>query len=232
MMDKKERIILFTGAFFLLAVIVLFVISVKYGLHNGLAERIRGFGFFAPAAFFLVQLAESVIPFFPGFLLTAAAGFLFGPLVGTFIAVMAVLAGSTMVFFASRRFEKSIFHSLPQKELRHFEKFMEKKGSLAVLIARFVPIFPSCIVSFSAGLTEMSYPKFLLFSLLGMLPQQLALAFFGSSLQQGFNYLSALLAMVFFLTVLIFSFRHRIKKAIIKEISYVEKEIKELQKKC
>jgi uncharacterized membrane protein YdjX (TVP38/TMEM64 family) len=228
--EKRHKKIFFAGLAILVFIIILIILAFQSGFQQGLADTIRGFGVFSPAIFFLVQFAESIFPFFPGFILTVMAGYLFGPLVGTIIAVLAVLTGSTVAFFIARKLEKSIFHNLPQRELRHFEKFVEKKGDYAILLARILPIFPNVVVSFSAGLTKMSYWHFLLFSLIGLVPQQLVLAFFGFSLDQ-FSKLSIFFAIVFVLFLAIFAFRHKIKRLLIKEWNVIERDIERDLKK-
>ncbi|MFH1211294.1 MAG: TVP38/TMEM64 family protein [Candidatus Woesearchaeota archaeon] len=229
MNEKHHKKIIWLGVLFVLLLLVLVFFSVKNSFDGNIEETIKGFGIFAPLLFFLIQFLESIIPFFPGFILTVMGGYLFGPWVGLVIAVFAVLLGSSLVFFASRRFEKTIFHNLPTKELRHFEKFIEKKGILAILLSRFLPIFPNVVVSFSAGLSKISYSKFMLFSLMGLLPQQIVLSFFGFSLGAEFSRFSLIFAAVFVLIIIIFSFRHRIKKMLLKDLVFIEKEISEFE---
>ena len=62
---------------------------------------ITGFGPWAPAVFFLAYVLATVL-FLPGLLFTLAAGALFGPYVGTLIALIGATVGATIAFLVAR----------------------------------------------------------------------------------------------------------------------------------
>ena len=65
-----------------------------------------------------------------------------------------------------------------EKEVHHAEKFFERWGDFAVFIARNLPVIRT-FISLPAGVAEMNFPKFALYSFVGSLPWCLALTYLG-----------------------------------------------------
>jgi membrane-associated protein len=83
----------------------------------------------------------------------------------------AAIIGDNVAYFLGRKAGPRIF-CRPQSRYFHPEhliktkKFYEKYGPRAVVYSRFIPVIRTC-TPFISGVAEMSYPKFLAFSLLG-----------------------------------------------------------------
>lgn len=67
---------------------------------------------------------------------------------------------------------------LSEKHLKMSEQWFAKYGSVAVLFARFVPLIRT-VVAFPAGIAEMSIPKFLAFSAVGIVAWDAILIYIG-----------------------------------------------------
>src|SRR4051812_27066204 len=130
---------------------------------------------------FAILFAETglvVTPFLPGDSLLFAVGVICalpdGPLnvplvLGVIFA--AVLLGDNTNYWIGRRLGKAVFtressRLLNKKHLVRAQTFYEAYGAKTIILARFVPIVRT-FAPFVAGIGRMSYPRFLLFSVLG-----------------------------------------------------------------
>ena len=116
------------------------------------------------------------MPFLPGDSLLFAAGALTVSL-GVFkilplwvLMVIAAIAGDTVNYWIGHFLGWEAFESdnkfLKKKYLHEAHAFYEKHGSMAIILARFVPIVRT-FAPFVAGIGEMEYKKFLAFNVLG-----------------------------------------------------------------
>jgi len=128
---------------------------------------------------FLVVFMETglvVTPFLPGDSLLFAAGTLAGKgmldIRTLYITLLiAPLVGDNTNYWIGRLIGHRLVHSQRLRLIRkeHLDKthaFFEKYGGKTLVIARFVPIVRT-MAPFVAGLSAMTYPRFLMFSVLG-----------------------------------------------------------------
>jgi membrane-associated protein len=117
-----------------------------------------------------------ILPFLPGDSLLFAAGALAAnPALGLNPALLAVLlfgaalCGDNVNYMIGRFFGKRLFESesklFNRANLTKTEAFFVKYGGQAIIRARFVPIVRT-FAPFTAGVGQMEYPKFLLFSVI------------------------------------------------------------------
>ncbi len=118
-----------------------------------------------------------VMPFLPGDSLLFAIGAIGARDIGIDIKVIAplliaaALLGDNVNYWLGRKFGPAVFNRedsklLNKKHLMQAHSFYEKHGSKTVILARFVPIVRT-FAPFVAGIAEMSYARFLLFSVIG-----------------------------------------------------------------
>lgn len=106
------------------------------------------------------------------------------------VAIMGALGnllGSLIAYWVGRTGGRSLFERwgryilLRHKDLDRAEVYFAKRGDVAVLIGRVLPVVRT-FISFPAGAAEMPIAKFSLFTLLGSLPWTFALAYLGKAL--------------------------------------------------
>lgn len=128
------------------------------------------FGPWSLAGLGLVVFIESgvLFPFLPGdsLLVTAAVlheqfGFTLWQL--TLVASIAAIAGDQVGFWLGRKFGRSLFKNnarvLRTDRLEIAEEFFERRGPMALVVGRFVPIVRT-YVPVAAGTAQMSYRRF------------------------------------------------------------------------
>lgn len=131
--------------------------------------------------FFLVVYAETglvVTPFLPGDSLLFVAGAFAGAgqlHIGVLavILILAAFLGDNTNFFVGKFIGQKLFSNPNSKIFRKdildkTHEFYEKHGSKAIIIARFIPLVRT-FAPFVAGVGQMTYRKFLLFSIIASL---------------------------------------------------------------
>jgi membrane protein DedA with SNARE-associated domain len=132
--------------------------------------------------------------------------------------ILGSLAGYLIGYFGGRplvdRFGKYVL--LTHKDLDRAEAWFDRHGEPLVLFGRFIPLLRS-FVSFAAGLAEMAFAKFLLFTAIGCALWSTALALLGYSLghsydsvQKSFSYAGYVVAVGAVIAVA-FLFYHRLR---------------------
>jgi len=109
------------------------------------------------------------------------------------IASLANLTGSLIAFWLTRRYGERIVLSrvgrrlgLSRGHLRLANRFFGRFGLWAVFIGRLLPIVRTYI-SFPAGVSKIGYTRFVLATLAGAIPWNLALAYAGYKLGQQYQ---------------------------------------------
>jgi membrane-associated protein len=150
-------------------------------LDTHLADLARQYGPWTYAILSLIIFCETglvVTPFLPGDSLLFAAGALAAGTHGFEVGYLwpcllaAVFLGDNVNYFMGSRIGRKVFRPdarvLKTEYLHRTEKFYDKYGGRAVILARFVPIVRT-YAPFVAGASKMPYRRFLGFSFAGAL---------------------------------------------------------------
>ena len=147
-------------------------------LDKHLAELIKDYGTWTYAILFAIVFLETgvvVTPFLPGDSLLFAAGALaaIGDLnVGLLFVLLSVAAilGDTVNYWIGNRIGERAFKMdrwfLKQEHLVRTQEFYVRHGGMTIFLARFVPIIRT-FAPFVAGIGTMSYPRFLMWNVVG-----------------------------------------------------------------
>jgi membrane-associated protein len=147
------------------------IASFAAGIHRQpwFLETLRAYGYVALAGFIGAQ--DLGIPtIVPGSVLLLCAGYLasvgiFDPVDAGGAAVLAALAGSSIVFLVFRRLGAPLFRIFPRLKHLHdsrkeqMERFIRRWGLAAWLVLRFMPGFRAALAIVS-GLSGISYARF------------------------------------------------------------------------
>jgi membrane-associated protein len=138
------------------------------------------YGMWIYAILFTIVFCETglvVTPFLPGDSLLFAVGSLAVAIpalrleIAIPLLIAAALTGDNVNYWIGRTLGPKVFHKeksivLNKEYLTRTQKFYEKHGGKAIIIARFLPIIRT-FAPFVAGIGKMKYVRFLLFSIFG-----------------------------------------------------------------
>jgi len=107
-------------------------------------------------------------------------GFLFGTMLGSLYALIALLAGSLSVFKLSKKLFGYYVQEKYSHELKKFNDNFKKYGFYYLLIVRALPVIPFFIVNLAAGFTHVPTRTFIVTTAIGALPTVLFCSYLGS----------------------------------------------------
>ena len=228
----SNKLVLSLFLIFILAIAALFFIykdqlKLVYKSPETVKGYVAGFGAFAPIIFILSYLVQAFVPFIPTLILTMFGGYVFGVVWGTIYSLIGMTIGSIIIFLIARKLGRPFFSRIiSKKELEHFDVFFKKRGDMSIFLARSILIlFPPDVVSVAAGLTQIKLRHYVIFSVLGFIPNLFILALFGRQLSQGINPATFIVLVLIILTVLGYLFMHQLKIFFIEEIKEYEEKI-------
>jgi uncharacterized membrane protein YdjX (TVP38/TMEM64 family) len=161
-----------------------------YAVTNALSplevvQRLLDFftqGLWGPLIYILLYAIRPLL-LFPSALLTLAAGFVFGPILGVFYTIIASNLSSTVAYFVGRFFGRDILQDDKADTLiQRYAHRMRENSFQTVMIMRFI-FLPYDAVSFVAGLLNIQYWPFILATALGSLPGTIAFVGFSASIE-------------------------------------------------
>lgn len=115
-------------------------------------------------------------------LFTLAAGFLFGPYVGTAVVNLSASLGAVVVFLLTRTLLGKTLQKKYEPQLARFNASLETQGIWYLLALRLMPVFPFFLINILAGLTKVKPWSFAWTTSVGIIPGSLVYAFAGSQL--------------------------------------------------
>lgn len=168
---------------------------------------IHQFGPLAPLIFLVLSSILPIFLFPPG-IFTLSAGYLFGFTKGTILTIIAALIYTNLMFLISRYFARNYFEKFLTKRLslKQYNRIFgisENKLGLFLIIFRLIPLLPNSLVSYSYGLTKISFRKYFLANIIGLIPGRLLWINFGSSLNNmwSIEFLIASISMIIFISI-------------------------------
>ncbi|MBC8577930.1 TVP38/TMEM64 family protein [Lachnospiraceae bacterium NSJ-12] len=157
----------------ILATIALLIYGYQAGIFSSaeqLSYMISQAGIWGPLIFIFIQIIQCVIPIIPGGLSCVAGIILFGPFYGFIYNYIGILLGSLINFILARHYGKPLIETIVSKKTynkyiswldrgKHFDKLFA--------LAIFMPVAPDDFLCMLAGLTKMTYKKFITIIVLG-----------------------------------------------------------------
>lgn len=155
---------------------------------------IRSFGAVGWLILLGLQVLQVFIALIPGELLETAAGYIFGPILGTLLCYAGLAIGSTIVFLLTRRFGAKMAEIFISREKINDFRFIntEKKRDGLIFLLFFIPGTPKDLLTYFVGLTDIKLSSFLTISLVARIPSVLSSTFGGHLLGEG-NYWGAVI---------------------------------------
>lgn len=157
----------------MIATLVAMYFAYQHGLFTS-AEKLKAFvdaiGIWGPISFIFLQLIQVVVPIIPGGITCVAGIIIFGPFFGFIYNYIGIVLGSMINFALARYYGQSLIRTLVSDKvymkyaswLNEGERF-DKLFALAI----FFPVAPDDFLCMLAGLTRMTYKKFMAIIVLG-----------------------------------------------------------------
>ncbi len=127
-------------------------------------------GWLGPLLFIAIQIIQVVIPIIPGGISTAAGVLLFGPVAGFTYNYIGIVIGSVINFWLARHYGQAFIQHVVSA--RTYHKYLaythnQRRFDWFFAAAIIAPVAPDDVLCLLAGLTKMSFKKFLAIILLG-----------------------------------------------------------------
>lgn len=208
-MTEKHRKILYIAAiviFVIFCALVDWLVGVPMVRLAGEPEEFRrwvdSFGIWGRLIFVGMVFLQVLVALIPGEPLELAAGYVFGVVEGSILAMTGILLGSAAVFLLVKRFgPKFVQIFFPKKELKKLAFLKEpRKAKVLAFILMTIPGTPKDLLSYFSGLMPLSLWQWLAIVAVSRIPSLLTSTVSGG-LAGTENYL--LSAVVFAMTLLI-----------------------------
>lgn len=178
---KKQKII---ELVWFIVVIALFFFSLQLIRSGNLNTFVSKTGIFGPIVLVLLKMTTLIIAPLGGSPLYVIGGALFGSWNGFLLTFSGDILGSAVCFYLSRKFGPNIlnFFAGSQNKDRVVETVSIIKDTRSVIKARLAFISIPELLSYAAGLSQVSFWKFMVINALFYLPVDLGLVFLGSQI--------------------------------------------------
>ena len=140
----------------------------------------RSVGPWFPLAFWLVHTVVTVPPF-PRTAFTLAAGLLFGPILGVFIAVTASTASAVIAMLLIRATGWRLHRENSRPAIVRLDERLRERGWLAILSLRFIPAVPFSAINYAAGASAVRVVPYMWATVAGLLPGTASVVILGNA---------------------------------------------------
>jgi len=166
---KTKNIII---AIVLLAVIVFYRQPISNLLHiisdqEAVSAYLQGYGVWGPVVLFILMVAQVFVAIIPGHALMVTAGYVYG-MTGLFVIIVSTILGSQIAFFIARQYGRNLIYKLASSQIiERWDGMARNQGVMFYFFAFVLPIFPSDLMCYIAGLGKISARRFLIANALG-----------------------------------------------------------------
>lgn len=157
-------------------VTIMILTFIFYGLKLGilrdkmlLVEYIKRYGPIAPLFFICLQAIQVVLPVVPGGASCLAGVLAFGPMLGFIYNYLGLTIGSLIAFYLSKKYGLTIVRKLFKEETiqKYLHYIQNNKFNKIFFWGIFLPGLPDDLLCYIAGLSKMTYKKFIFIILIG-----------------------------------------------------------------
>jgi uncharacterized membrane protein YdjX (TVP38/TMEM64 family) len=135
---------------------------------------------YAPIIYIGIMALAVIVSPIPSIPLAVASGMMFGPFLGGVYSLVGALSGAIVSFLIARYFGREIIQRFFRGKMLNYPDSAERVLLRIVLISRLIPVVSFDVVSYGAGLTSLSLPKFAIATAIGMIPFTFAYTYYGT----------------------------------------------------
>lgn len=170
--DKRKELVQFGLNLFNLVGIGLTIYAFYWGFKSqiftqeeALRNLLTTLGPAAPYGFILLQIIQTVIPIIPGALTIPMGTMIFGMGYGFVLNFIGIMLGSVMNFILARKFGRPLVEIIvAEKQFNKYITWLDEKNRFDKLFTfgMFFPFSPADFLCYLAGLSNISFYKYLL----------------------------------------------------------------------
>jgi len=150
---------------------------------HAVAGILRAYWPWTPLASLALLILETVIPPLPAWPVLAANALIYGIWGGIALSWLGGLLGTVVMFCLGRTLGRGALRRWVKPEHQELiDQISREKGFQILLVARLFPLTSLDILSFAAGLSAISFGRFLLATAVGLLPGVALYTFFAHDL--------------------------------------------------
>jgi uncharacterized membrane protein YdjX (TVP38/TMEM64 family) len=188
-MTRTQRALFWQIAGFLVALTLLFVglrFSPVVDLVSNLQQRVVHWGVWSAVAY-PILFAVCNLLLLPGGILCIGSGFFFGLWWGFFL----VLIGNTIAAAIAFRLTRSFGHEWLNRKiarsptLKGIEPAAQREGWKIIFLSQLHPLFPTSLLNYIYGLTNIRFSTYMLWTTLGRIPGLFLYVYLGTLSQLG-----------------------------------------------
>lgn len=186
-MNKNDmRKLLVKVVLFMAFAIVLFAALRLMGINYSnmsvaeIKASIKSYGAWAPLMYILIYQIRPFI-LLPSAIASVAAGIIWGWEALIYIYLASIIC-ATWQFFIARYFARDAVERMVNGKAEEIKKYIEKNSLVSVILIRMIPNVVWDIQNLILGLTKIKYWKYILGTIIGILPGSIVFVYFGDSL--------------------------------------------------
>ena len=142
-------------------------------------DLVDGAGLLAPTVYIALLVVQAVVAPLPAPAVAMSGGYSFGIVEGFLLTWAGALLGGVLSFGLSRFFGRGFVAS--SARLERLDRYVQAHGAILVFVLRLIPLVSFDAISYAAGLSGMSFKKFLLATALGMAPGTFVFVYLGGA---------------------------------------------------
>ena len=151
------------------------------GNQEQVVEHMESYGFMGPVVLMALIALQVFVSLLPGRMLMIASGYVYGPLVGSFITIAPTIVASLGAFYIARSGLRPLVEKMvPANILERWQKVADRQGFSFYCIVFLLPVFPADALCYVAGMSTISARRFLAASIVGRIPLTVLMPILGA----------------------------------------------------
>lgn len=153
--------------------------------RQAVIQAIHSWGAWGLIILFALLFLQVIFAFIPGHALVLAGGYVYGLVIGSLVTAVSTILGGEVAFLLSRRYGRQMVERfVPARLVDRWDRVAASQGGWFYFISFILPVFPSDVMCFVAGLGKVKPGPFLVANAGGRILSALVLTLIGA---RGFN---------------------------------------------
>jgi uncharacterized membrane protein YdjX (TVP38/TMEM64 family) len=149
--------------------------------QEAVSAVVKSYGALGPLVVILLHLLEILVAVIPGHFLMMASGYVYGFWWGFVLTYVTSVTISLLAFFLARIAGRPLVEKFaPKDSLDRWDGLTRRYGVAVIIIGYMLPVFSADVLNYVAGLSALSFWKFLGASIVGRIPGTVLMTLVGA----------------------------------------------------